>query len=330
MLGHRVQSKQLNVQLTPGSGRIFHLGHRQQTFLDAMAVAESGQNRPKIRPRHFQPCLPGSPARGVGAAVPLSPLKDHPRVHPGVFSSLSSLPRGHLPFSRAAKPHPAPGESQQQLQAASPQCTKRIYSLSKFHFNFTSPAAPAPPPASPSTFVPGETPNPTAPRAGSPQLPQLNPLRGRRRRRIRNGFAQMCCTTFKKAEASLAEKPVLGSPEEPQTSLPTALRTHQGGINPLSPRRGWLQVRSLLPPAQGGDTNPSLESWESPASAQERLDFSWFLLTEGVKLMAKRAGAVGHKIPGMDVKISQIFDDPTGRAIKDRKWAHSRNNPGSS
>lgn len=139
-------------------------------------------------------------------------------MHLGLSLPVQFPSRPPLPFPGSQTPPSTrrePNPRQQQLRAASPQCTKRdLFPLCR---NFTSAAAPAPAPASP-TFVPGETPNPTAPRAGSPQLPQLKPLRRRRRRRIRNGFAQMCCTTPEKAEARLAEKPVPGSPGEPQTA----------------------------------------------------------------------------------------------------------------
>lgn len=50
---------------------------------------------------------------------------------------------------------------------------------------------------------------------------------------MKNGFAQTYCTTFKKAEASLAKKPALGSPDKPQTSLPTVLSN-----NLSQPQRG--------------------------------------------------------------------------------------------
>lgn len=177
--------------------------------------------------------------------APLSTLQGAPKGAPRGFPCLSTFPKGHpchgsslaCPFPGSQTP---PSTRRVQLQAASPQCTERIHSLSKAPTSISHPQQPQPlsPPASP-TFVPGETPNPTAPRAGSPQLPQFNPLRGRRRRRIRNGFAQMCCTTPKKAEASLAEKPAPGSPGEPQTSLPTALSKNLSeGILPPHARDG--------------------------------------------------------------------------------------------
>lgn len=125
---------------------------------------------------------------------PLPTLKDHPRVHPGVLLACPVSLKDIPPFP--GQPNPL-----QHLQVG---IIKRIYSLSKAstlfsspsvhkkkriysplqssHCNFTSPAAPAPPPASP-TFVPGETPNPTAPRAGSPQLPQSNPPRGEKEKK---------------------------------------------------------------------------------------------------------------------------------------------------
>lgn len=174
------------------------------------------------------------------------------------FSWLVQPPQRTFPPFQAAQPHPAPAESQ-----ILPPCTKRIHSLSKFHFNFTSPAAPAPPPASPAAFVPGETPKPTTPRAASPQLPQPSPLGGQKEKKNQEWLCPDVLHNLSKSRSLACRETCAGQPRgAPNLSAHSLMsKSSSQGRNPPSPRRGWPQVGSLLPPARGGDTN---QAWRAP------------------------------------------------------------------
>lgn len=225
------------------------------------STGKSGPNRPKILSRHFQRHIPGSPTRRAERAVgdvPPSPLscKGHPTVPTCRWVFLAcpwspySFPRSCFrpcPPSRRqlnSIPHKAAATSQPAAPGSHPATHKRdlfplpassfyFFRLKTFPVRITSGSHPS---CSPIPALPA------SPRPRSCQVrPQKQPPSGlvspnflvspalgwwwgdKGEEESRMALPRRVAQPLKKAEASLAKKPALGSPDEPQTSLPTIL-----------------------------------------------------------------------------------------------------------